>query len=97
MERRTNTTGAIRQLRPSDLAAFREHLLRLDADSRRDRFNGVTDEVFLASYAARSFSEGATVIGYVEDGETVGLIDLSGVRMSVVTELPDGPVVRAAI
>ena len=56
MERRTNTTGAIRQLRPSDLAAFREHLLRLDADSRRDRFNGVTDEVFLASYAARRFS-----------------------------------------
>ena len=178
MERRTNTTGVIRQLRPSDLAAFREHLLRLDADSRRDRFNGVTDEVFLASYAARSFSEGATVIGYVEDGEvhgaaelheradldpptaeiafsvergfqhkgigsalfqrlighalalgyenlrvtthpnnaamkslakkfdarltfedgeTVGLIDLSGVRMSVVTELPAGPVVRAAI
>ena len=32
-----------------------------------------------------------------EDGETVGLIDLSGVRMSVITELPDGPVVRAAI
>jgi len=68
--------GQIRQLRPSDLAAFREHLLRLDASSRRDRFNGVTDDVFLTSYAARSFSEGATVIGYVKDGEVHGAAEL---------------------
>ncbi len=174
----TSLDGVIRQLRPSDLPAFREHLLRLDADSRRDRFNGVTDDVFIASYAARCFSEGATVIGYVvngevhgaaelheradlepptgeiafsvergfqhkgigsalfqrlighalalgyrnlrvtthphnaamkslskkfdakltfEDGETVGLIDLSGVRLSFVAELASGPVLRSSI
>lgn len=68
--------GQIRQLRPSDLAAFREHLLRLDAESRRDRFNGVTDDVFITSYAARCFSEGATVIGYVENGEVHGAAEL---------------------
>ncbi|MGB6116875.1 MAG: GNAT family N-acetyltransferase [Mesorhizobium sp.] len=68
--------GQIRQLRPSDLAAFREHLLRLDAESRRDRFNGVTDDIFVASYAARCFSEGATVIGYVENGEVHGAAEL---------------------
>lgn len=170
--------GTIRQLRPSDLAAFREHLIRLDGQSRRDRFNGVADDVFVASYAARSFSQGATVIGYVEDGEvrgaaelherpdldpatgeiafsvekdlqhkglgsalfqrlighalalgyvnlrvtthpqneamkrlarkfnarltfedgeTVGLIDLTGIHMSIRTELPSGPVLRVAI
>jgi RimJ/RimL family protein N-acetyltransferase len=66
----------IRQLRPSDLASFREHLLRLDPQSRRDRFNGMTDDVFVASYAARCFSEGATVIGYVEDGEVRGAAEL---------------------
>jgi RimJ/RimL family protein N-acetyltransferase len=68
--------GQIRQLRPSDLASFREHLLRLTPESRRDRFNGVTDDIFLASYAARSFSEGATVIGYVVDGEVKGAAEL---------------------
>lgn len=68
--------GQIRQLRPSDLANFREHLLRLDAESRRDRFNGVIDDIFVASYAARCFSDGATVIGYVENGEVHGAAEL---------------------
>lgn len=68
--------GQIRQLRPSDLANFREHLLRLDPESRRDRFNGMTDDVFVASYAARCFSQGATVIGYVENGEVHGAAEL---------------------
>jgi GNAT superfamily N-acetyltransferase len=63
-------TGVIRQLRPSDLPRFAEHLLRLDDQSRRDRFNGLTDDGFLKSYAERSFREGVTVIGYVE-GDTV--------------------------
>jgi len=45
--------GAIRQLRPSDLPRFREHLLRLDTASRRDRFNGLVDDAFLQNYAAR--------------------------------------------
>ena len=68
--------GQIRQLRPSDLASFREHLLRLDSDSRRDRFNGVTDDIFVGSYAARCFADGTTVIGYVEDGEVRGAAEL---------------------
>ena len=41
--------GMIRQLRPSELPLFRNHLLRLDAASRRDRFNGITDDQFVAS------------------------------------------------
>lgn len=68
--------GQIRQLRPSDLANFREHLLRLDAESRRDRFNGVTDDIFVGSYAARCFSDGTTVIGYVENGAVHGAAEL---------------------
>lgn len=69
-------TGAIRQLRPSDLPLFRDHLLRLDAESRRDRFNGFIDDAFVAAYADRCFSDGTTVIGYVEDGRVLGAAEL---------------------
>lgn len=68
--------GTIRQLRPSDLPRFQEHLLRLDAASRRDRFNGLIDDTFLENYAARCFHDGATVIGYVEDGRVLGAAEL---------------------
>lgn len=69
-------TGIIRQLRPSDLPRFAEHLLRLDAQSRRDRFNGLTDDGFLRSYAERSFHDGVTVIAYVEGDKVLGAAEL---------------------
>jgi GNAT superfamily N-acetyltransferase len=68
--------GIIRQLRPSDLPKFQEHLLRLDAVSRRDRFNGLIDDTFLKNYAERCFHDGATVIGYVENGRVLGAAEL---------------------
>lgn len=68
--------GIIRQLRPSDLPRFRDHLLRLDRESRHDRFNGGIGESFITSYAERSFHDGATVIGYVEDGQVLGAAEL---------------------
>lgn len=68
--------GVIRQLRPSELPLFRDHLLRLDPESRRDRFNGLTDDSFLTAYAGRSFTEGTTVIGYVANGMVLGAAEL---------------------
>ncbi|OQM77529.1 GNAT family N-acetyltransferase [Manganibacter manganicus] len=68
--------GVIRQLRPSDLPRFRAHLLRLDAQSRRDRFNGLTSDEFIVCYADRSFAQGTAVIGYVEDDEVLGAAEL---------------------
>ncbi|BCH24466.1 GNAT family N-acetyltransferase [Mesorhizobium sp. L-8-3] len=68
--------GIIRQLRPSDLQRFQDHLLRLDTVSRRDRFNGFTDDSFVTGYAARSFHDGTTVIGYVEDDKVLGAAEL---------------------
>ncbi len=69
--------GAIRQLRPSDAGRFRDHLLRLDAVSRRDRFNGVTTAAFIEAYAERCFSQGTTVVGFVEaDGTVHGAAEL---------------------
>lgn len=68
--------GIIRQLRPSDLPKFRDHLLRLDRESRHDRFNGGISATFIADYAERSFRGGATVIGYVEDDQVLGAAEL---------------------
>ena len=39
--------SVIRQLRPSEELLFRQHLLELDRESRRDRFNGIADDAFL--------------------------------------------------
>lgn len=75
-ERIVGTKGVIRQMRPSDLPHFRDHLLRLDQDSRRDRFNGSTDDLFVESYARRCFTDGTTVVGYIENGQVVGAAEL---------------------
>ncbi|MGE0499463.1 MAG: N-acetyltransferase family protein [Rhizobiaceae bacterium] len=68
--------GVIRQLRPSEFPQFRDHLLRLDATSRHDRFNGFINDAFIAEYADRSFRDGTTVIGYVEDERVLGAAEL---------------------
>lgn len=74
---RANTpTGTIRNLRHSELPQFKAHLLRLDRESRRDRFNGPTNDAFVASYADRCFHDGTVVIGYVEDGLVLGAAEL---------------------
>lgn len=69
-------TGTIRMLRRSELPQFKEHLLRLDAESRRDRFNGPANDHFIESYAERCFSDGTVVVGYVEDGQILGAAEL---------------------
>lgn len=69
-------TGTIRLLRHSELHQFKAHLLRLDAASRRDRFNDPTNDSFVAAYADRCFHDGTIVIGYVEQGEIFGAAEL---------------------
>ena len=76
MARQNRLSGRIRQLEKSDLPSFRDHLLRLDPVSRRDRFNGGLGDTFVAAYADRSFSDGTTVIGYVEAGRVRGAAEL---------------------
>lgn len=68
--------GIIRQLRPSEELLFRDHLLGLDSESRRDRFNGITDDQFVAAYSSRCFHDGTTVIGYLVDGKLRGAAEL---------------------
>src|SRR5258707_1584998 len=68
--------GSIRSLTAREMPLLREHLLRLDPGSRRDRFNGAADEGFVESYAARCLADGTVVIAYVEDGEVRGAAEL---------------------
>ena len=59
--------GTIRKLLAAEAPLLRDHLLRLDKDSRRLRFaHGVADG-FIEDYAARAFDFGI-VYGYFEDG-----------------------------
>lgn len=68
--------GTIRLLRRSELPQFRAHLKRLDAESRRDRFNGPTSDDFVADYAERCFTDGTLVIGYVRGDEVLAAAEL---------------------
>jgi GNAT superfamily N-acetyltransferase len=68
--------GSIRTLTALEMPLLREHLLRLDPESRRDRFNGAADEDFVESYAARCLADGTVVIAYVEDGKVLGAAEL---------------------
>jgi GNAT superfamily N-acetyltransferase len=68
--------GTIRTLTAREMPLLREHLLRLDPASRRDRFNGAADEGFIESYAERCVADGTVVIAYVEDGKVLGAAEL---------------------
>ena len=76
MAQTASPSGSIRKLFATDLPLFRDHLLRLDADSRRSRFIGGVSDEFIAAYAARCFAKDAIVFGYVEDGLVRGAAEL---------------------
>ena len=66
----------IRRLWPADIALFRDHLLRLNPESRHDRFSsGVSDE-FLVNYAEHCFGAGDYVFGAFVDGQLRGAGEL---------------------
>ena len=72
----TDVRGDVRTLTARELPLFRDHLLRLDRDSRHDRFNGALDDDFLATYAARCVSDGTIIIAYFQDGVVRGAAEL---------------------
>jgi GNAT superfamily N-acetyltransferase len=60
----TGAKGTIRSLINQELPLLRDHLLRLDPESRRDRFNGYADEGFIDRYAKKCASDGTIIIAY---------------------------------
>jgi GNAT superfamily N-acetyltransferase len=69
--------GYVRTLRQQEeLPLLRDHLLRLDKESRHDRFQGFMDDSFIEGYAARCADDGTVIIAYVEDGVVRGAAEL---------------------
>lgn len=68
--------GVIRPLTKADTALFRDHLFRLDAESRRNRFLGVVNDDYLARYPDRCCMNGASTVAYVENGIIRGVAEL---------------------
>jgi GNAT superfamily N-acetyltransferase len=69
-------TNPIRILRHDELPLLRDHLLRLDPQSRRDRFHGTVDDPFITDYIARCFGPKTIAIAFVEDDEVHGVAEL---------------------
>lgn len=81
--RSTSGTGFIRTLKANEQHLLRDHLLRLEPASRRDRFNGGISEEFLKTYAARCFEDGTIVIAYIQDGVVRGAAELHAPERSL--------------
>jgi RimJ/RimL family protein N-acetyltransferase len=67
---------SIRLLWRADLDDYREHLLRLDPQTRRDRFSGAVADAFLERYAEQAFREDRITLAYVVGGEVRGVAEL---------------------
>lgn len=61
--------GTIRKLWSTERDKFRDHLLRLDKDSRRLRFGMAVDDAFITDYAGRPDQLPGVIYGYFAGGE----------------------------
>jgi RimJ/RimL family protein N-acetyltransferase len=68
--------GNIRKLWATETDKFRDHLLRLDKDSRRLRFAHGVSDAFIEDYAARMTEMSSIVYGYFEGGEVRACAEL---------------------
>ncbi|HWE18565.1 MAG TPA: GNAT family N-acetyltransferase [Hyphomicrobiaceae bacterium] len=68
--------GTIRRLWPTETEKFRDHLLRLDPESRRMRFAHSVSDAFIAEYAGRMSAFGSLVYGHLVDGAMRGAAEL---------------------
>jgi GNAT superfamily N-acetyltransferase len=68
--------SCVRTLRREEIPLLREHLLRLDGASRRDRFHGFIDDGFIERYAKKCANDGTVIIVYLQDGAVRGAAEL---------------------
>lgn len=72
--------GRIRRLWPSDVAAYREHLLRLEPDARYSRFCTFMADGVVADHANGCFGADTLVFGFFVDGKIRGAAELHLLR-----------------
>lgn len=68
--------GIIRKMWAVETGRYREHLLRLDAASRRNRFGGNVSDEFLANYANLVSGLDTVVHGFFVNGSMRGAAEL---------------------
>jgi GNAT superfamily N-acetyltransferase len=68
--------GMIRKLWANETDAYRDHMLRLDADSRYRRFSGTVSDEFIARHAATAGAIGVVMHGFFVEGVMRGAAEL---------------------
>ena len=68
--------GTIRKLWIGETDAYRDHLLRLDRESRHRRFSGAVSDEFVAQHAASAGELGVVLHGFFVDGVLRGAAEL---------------------
>jgi len=77
------------------MEAFRDHLLRLDARSRHERFGGGMSDDFLLHYAEHCFGQGDLLYGAFVDGHLCGAAELRSNRAIWREQAPFGRHIHA--
>ena len=67
---------AIRRIWPAEVPLYREHLKRLDPDSRHSRFSGVVSDAFIDRYTETAYRPDALIFGAFDDGKIVAAGEL---------------------
>jgi GNAT superfamily N-acetyltransferase len=78
--------AVIRKLWIGEADAYRDHLLRLDPDSRRNRFAGAVSDEFVLDYAELSFGIDALIHGFLIDGTLRGAAELRPIGAPLMRE-----------
>jgi GNAT superfamily N-acetyltransferase len=68
--------GSIRKMWPTETDKFRDHLLRLDKESRRLRFAHGVSDAFIEDYAKRMNEMGSLIFALIIDGEVRAAAEL---------------------
>jgi len=78
--------GLIRKLWIGEADLYRDHLLRLDPASRRNRFAGAVSDEFVRDYADISFGIDALIHGFFIEGALRGAAELRPIRAPIARE-----------
>lgn len=71
--------GTVRKLWPTEIQKFRDHMLRLDTDSRRMRFGMTVDDTFISDYAERADFLRSVIYGYFAGNEMHAAAELRSI------------------
>jgi GNAT superfamily N-acetyltransferase len=68
--------GTVRKPWVGETELYRQHLLRLDAESRRNRFGGAVSDQFIRRYSGPCALNGAVIYGFFVEGMLRGAAEL---------------------